>query len=81
STLGWFGDPVLNTFVGLPRPALAALICHELAHARQFFPGDTALSEAFATVVEEEALERWLAREGTEEEGLRYLRRKLEVSN
>ncbi len=60
STLGWFGDPVLNTFITLEEPDFVALICHELAHRKLFFRGDTALSEAFATVIEEEARARWI---------------------
>ncbi|MEA3292589.1 MAG: aminopeptidase, partial [Pseudomonadota bacterium] len=32
STLGWFDDPVLNTFIYEPPEKLAALIFHELAH-------------------------------------------------
>ena len=31
STLGWFADPVLNTFVRYPDPGIARLIFHELA--------------------------------------------------
>lgn len=52
STLGWFADPVLSTFVRLPRPALAALLFHELAHRRVYVPGDTAFNESFATWIE-----------------------------
>lgn len=81
STLGWLGDPVLNTFIALERPILVALICHELAHGRLFFPGDTAMSEAFATVVEEEALERWIARQGLAGERLRELQKKQQVND
>src|SRR5690606_11550840 len=32
STLGWFDDPVLNTFIRYPVGELARLIFHELAH-------------------------------------------------
>ena len=32
STLGWFDDPVLNTFVRYPDTELARLVFHELAH-------------------------------------------------
>ncbi len=61
STLGWFKDPVLNTFVGDSERRLAALIFHELAHQRVFIAGDTTFNEAFATAVAEEGLRRWLA--------------------
>ncbi len=34
STLGWFDDPVLSTFVSWPDADLAGLIFHELAHGQ-----------------------------------------------
>lgn len=61
STLGWFHDPVLNTFVLHSDTDLAALIFHELAHAELYVPGDTTFNESFATAVEEEGLRRWFA--------------------
>jgi len=61
STLGWFDDPVLSTFIRYPDTALARLVFHELAHQVVYVKDDTAFNEAFATVVEEEGLKRWLA--------------------
>ncbi len=61
STLGWFDDPVLNTFLDEPPPVLAGVIFHELAHQRLYVPDDTAFSEAFAMTVELLGVERWLA--------------------
>ena len=52
STLGWFADPVLDTFAFLPEVDLAGLIFHELAHRRLYVPGDTAFNESFAGFVE-----------------------------
>lgn len=63
STLGWFADPLLNTFVELPEVELVALIFHELAHQRLYVKGDTRFNEAFATAVELEGLRRWLLAE------------------
>lgn len=60
STLGWFNDPVLNTFIDDSERRLASLIFHELAHQRLFISGDTDFNEAFATAVAEEGLRRWL---------------------
>lgn len=60
STLGWFNDPVLNTFIDDSERRLAALIFHELTHQRLFISGDTDFNEAFATAVAEEGLRRWL---------------------
>ena len=63
STLGWFRDPVLSTFVDWPAPDVASLIFHELAHQRLYVKGDTVFNESFASVIEAEGLERYL-REG-----------------
>jgi predicted aminopeptidase len=60
STLGWFDDPVLNTFIDLPEAELARMIFHELAHQVVFVPGDTEFNESFATAVELAGVERWL---------------------
>ena len=60
STLGWFQDPVLNTFVFEEDVELAELLFHELAHQRLFVSGDTDFNEAFATAVAEEGLRRWM---------------------
>jgi predicted aminopeptidase len=64
STLGWFRDPVLSTFVDWPSPDLASLIFHELAHQRLYVKGDTVFNESFASVIEREGLTRYLRREG-----------------
>jgi predicted aminopeptidase len=64
STLGWFDDPLLSTFIRYPEPQLARLIFHELAHQVAYARGDTTFNESFAVVVEEEGVRRWLAAEG-----------------
>jgi len=64
STLGWFKDPVLNTFIHHSQPQLAETIFHELAHQRVFIHGDTDFNEAFATTVGQEGVRRWLLASG-----------------
>lgn len=64
STLGWFQDPVLNTFVDRPEGELAGLIVHELAHQVVYLKDDTTFNESFATVVEVEGVGRWLTSRG-----------------
>jgi len=64
STLGWFRDPVLSTQLKQNEADLAALLFHELAHQQLYVPDDTAFNESFATVVAQQGLRRWLAREG-----------------
>ncbi len=73
STLGWFKDPVLNTFVFRAEPDLAEVIFHELGHQRVFARGDTDFNEAFATTVGQEGARRWLRRSGRTNELDHYL--------
>ena len=61
STLGWFDDPVLSSFVGWPETDVARLIFHELAHQLLYVKNDTTFNESFAVAVEEAGLARWLA--------------------
>jgi predicted aminopeptidase len=63
STLGWFHDPVLNTFITEPDADLSEILFHELGHQRVFIKGDTDFNEAFATAVGEEGVRRWLQHE------------------
>jgi len=61
STLGYFDDPVLSTFVRFREVELARLVFHELAHQVVYVRDDTSFNESFATAVEEEGVARWLA--------------------
>jgi predicted aminopeptidase len=72
STLGWFHDPVLNTFLFNDDTDLADLLFHELAHQRLFLGGDTDFDEAFATAVADEGVERWLRANGNPAELARH---------
>jgi predicted aminopeptidase len=64
STLGWFKDPLLSTFMEDTEAELAELLFHELAHKRVFASGDTDFNEAFATTVGQEGVRRWLGSKG-----------------
>jgi len=64
STLGWFSDPLVSTFINYPDAELARLIFHELAHQVVYVPGDSKFNESFASAVEEEGVEGWLERFG-----------------
>ena len=64
STLGWFDDPLLSTFIDRGDAALAELLFHELAHGVVYVPGDTAFNESFATFVGREAVREFLAARG-----------------
>ncbi|MGK0441390.1 MAG: putative aminopeptidase [Pseudohongiellaceae bacterium] len=74
STLGWFDDPLLNTFIYWQDWRLAALIFHEVAHQQLYIASDTAFSESFASVVEIEAVKQWLFQQGREPLAAAYLR-------
>ncbi|HEY1044783.1 MAG TPA: aminopeptidase, partial [Telluria sp.] len=81
STLGWFNDPLISTFINYPDAELARLIFHELAHQVSYVPGDSAFNESFATAVEEAGLQRWLDEVGDarlREAYARYAARKRE---
>jgi predicted aminopeptidase len=61
STLGWFDDPVLSTFINVPETELARIIFHELAHQVVYVSDDSQFNESFAVAVEREGVRRWLA--------------------
>jgi predicted aminopeptidase len=64
STLGWFNDPLISTFINYPDAELARLIFHELAHQVVYVAGDSQFNESFASAVEEAGVERWLDKYG-----------------
>ena len=64
STLGWFDDPVLSSFIRYNEAALANLIFHELAHSVVYVRDDSAFNESFANFVGVEGAAQWLARSG-----------------
>jgi predicted aminopeptidase len=77
STLGWFHDPILNTFVNYPDIDLAETIFHELTHRKIFRSGDTDFNESLANTVAEEGVKRWLENEGRHKELKIYQQRLL----
>ncbi len=60
STLGFFKDPLLNTFIDYPEVDLAELIFHELTHHRYYEKDETSFNEALAEVIAREGTRRWL---------------------
>lgn len=60
STLGWFNDPVLSTFIRYPDGEVARLLFHELAHQVVYVQNDSQFNESFAVAVEEAGVERWM---------------------
>lgn len=64
STLGWFDDPVLNTFINWPEYRLAGMIFHELSHQQLYIDGDTHFNESFAVAVQQAGINKWLKMNG-----------------
>ena len=64
STLGWFRDPVLNTFVKREEVDFAELIFHELAHRKYYLRGNTPFNEGMAEAVAREGVRRWFQSTG-----------------
>ncbi len=61
STLGWFDDPVLSSFVDWPEYRLAGLLFHELTHQQLFIDDDTTFNESLASAVQQVGTELWLS--------------------
>lgn len=74
STLGWFDDPLLNTFIHWPVGRVADLMFHELAHQYLYVADDTEFNESFATVVGRLGARAWLRQAGSADERREYER-------
>ncbi len=68
STLGWFDDPLLSTFIGWSEPRLAELLLHEISHQRIWVRDDAAFNESFATFAGETGARLWFRKTGREAE-------------
>jgi predicted aminopeptidase len=64
STLGHLPDPVFGSMLGWRDTRLVGTIFHELAHERLYFADDSEINEAFAGVVADEGIRRWLLQQG-----------------
>ena len=69
STLGYFDDPVLSTFLRHGTPEVARTVFHELAHQLIYVADDSAFNESFATAVENEGMRRWLESRTASDQG------------
>lgn len=59
STLGFFDDPLLNTFMFQNEVALVELLIHEISHRKLYIKDDTKFNENFATAVATLGAEQW----------------------
>ncbi|MGY9014580.1 MAG: aminopeptidase [Rhodospirillales bacterium] len=76
STLGWFSDPLLSTFIGDSDEELAETLFHELTHRTYYLKGDTMFNESFATAFAQKSVQLWLKEKG-EEKRLEQYRQEL----
>jgi predicted aminopeptidase len=60
STLGWFDDPVLSSFIDWPDYRLAGLLFHELTHQQIYVDDDTTFNESLASAVQQVGTVLWL---------------------
>ena len=68
STLGYFDDPLLSSFIHYPDTELARLLFHELAHQVVYVRDDSSFNESFAVALEREGVRRWLSAQGREQD-------------
>lgn len=68
STLGWFDDPVLSSFINWPDYRLAGLLFHELTHQQIYIEDDTTFNESLASAVQQVGTELWLQSRGQTDE-------------
>lgn len=61
STLGWFKDPLLDTFIHWSDGNLGNLLFHELTHGRVWVKGDAAFNESLASFVGNAGVLQWLS--------------------
>jgi len=72
STLGWFSDPLLSTFLDDSDEELAEILFHELAHRTYYLKGDTMFNESFATAFAQKSVQLWLKEKGEEKRLEKY---------
>ena len=72
STLGWFDDPLLNTFIDWQQSRLASLMFHEMAHQKLYIADDSTFNESYAEAVSQIGVRLWLRKYGSPEELARY---------
>lgn len=72
STLGHLPDPLPSTMIGWRQTRLVGTIFHELAHERLYVAGDSGFNEAFAGVVEDAGVRRWLESRGEQRQLAAY---------
>lgn len=78
STLGYFDDPLLNTFIFQNQVALVELLIHEIAHRLLYIKDDTKFNENFASAVGSLGAEVWYRRKNDQASFEHYQKQKRE---
>lgn len=68
STLDWFDDPLMSSFINMPDLNLANLLFHELAHSKIWIEDDVTFNENFAGFVGDAAAQAWAQASGRDDE-------------
>ena len=76
STLGWFEDPVLNTFVYWKDHELASLVIHEILHQNVWLKNDVEFNEGLANFVGDQAAINWVESRASQESAERFMDRR-----
>ena len=76
STLGWFKDPILSSFVNWGDQELASLIIHELLHQNIWLKGEGQFNESLANFVGNQASLDWAQEYGEEKKNGQFIERR-----
>lgn len=76
STLGFFDDPLLNTFLFKHEVGFVELLIHEISHRRLYIDDDTKFNENFATAVALLGAEEWYEQQKNQSLYTRYQQHK-----
>ena len=76
STLGWFKDPILSSFVNWGDQELASLIIHELLHQNIWLKGEGQFNESLANFVGNQASLDWAQEYGEEKKNGQFVERR-----
>jgi len=76
STLGWFKDPILSSFVNWGDQELASLIIHELLHQNIWLKGEGQFNESLADFVGNQASLDWAQEYGEEKKNGQFIERR-----
>lgn len=81
STLGFFDDPLLNTFMFKNEVAFVELLIHEISHRLIYIKDDTKFNENFASAVAVLGAEQWYRKQNNKRLYMAYQKHKQRYQN